>query len=296
MGFRVLLTEHQSPLGAAVLKGFEAHSLPVVTAEALDGRSLNQLCEQLHPSVIVHPLLATAGQGLESARQLSRYSQATGCPLLYLSSHEVFGIGQQGNGLTESDPPIPDTAAGQIFYEAEQLLASCEHRVVIRLPWITDMPDGPLERLCQTLIYTRECVVCDSWRGSPVLIEDVVRLLLAMVRQILYGAQNWGYFHLHASDYCSEAELADHVSRILQKAGYETSPIFIGPLEQRFMASNGWLKGQRCTNNFGFQFRSWRQGIKSRVFEWLERETAAGRLAPAAVETRNPGSLALPYE
>lgn len=296
MGFRVLLTDHQSPLGAALLKGFEAQSLPVITADNLGAKSLYQLCQQTQPAVVVHRAHDPEGDSLAVAQSLAHFCQEANAVLICLSSHEVFGVAQQSSALAEMDIPEPDTEIGQDIYRVEQSLAICEQTIVLRLPWLLDVPGGVLDRLCQTLIYMPECVVSDSWRGSPVLMEDVVRIVLAMVQQVLCGAQNWGCFHLHASDQCSEAELADHVARVLQKAGYEVSPIFLGPLSQRFFVSNGWIKGHRCTNNFGFQHRSWRQGIKSRVQEWLDAEMAAGRLAPAASSVESSAGTALPQE
>lgn len=293
MGLRILLTEHLSPLGAALLKGFEAQSLPVVTADAQEAESLSLLCEQLQPTVIVHLAQGPGEASLPVAQALAHFCQTGNSVLIYLSSHEVFGMAQQSSARTEMDIPEPDTAEGRGILMVEQSLSVCEKKIVLRLPWLLDIPGGLLDRLCHTLIYMPECVVSDSWRGSPVLIEDVVRILSAMVQQVLCGAQNWGYFHLHASDQCSEAELADHVARVLQKAGYEVSPIFLGPLSQRFIMSNGWIRGHRCTNNFGFQYRSWRQGIKSWVQEWLGAEVAAGRLVPAA---SNAAGTALPQE
>jgi dTDP-4-dehydrorhamnose reductase len=295
VGFRVLLTDHQSSLGAALLRGFEVHSLPLVTANTLEPQALSSLCEQLQPAVIVHPAHIPADENLLIVQALGHFCRERGATLIYLSSHEVFGVAQHG-ALAESDTPEPDTETGRGFFAAEQSLESCERKIILRLPWLLDVPNGLLDRLCQALIYSRECVVSDSWRGSPVLIEDVVRMLLAMVQQVICGAANWGCFHLHASDHCSEAELADHVARVLQKAGCEVGTISLGPVAQRFIAANGWIKGQRCTNNFGFQYRSWRQGIKSRIHEWLEREIAAGRLTPAVSSVNSSAGAGLAQE
>src|SRR5690606_26166916 len=133
------------------------------------------------------------------------------------------------------------------LFAKEQALLQWRKSIIIRLPWMLDRPDGLLHRICEALVYRGECVVSDAWRGSPVFIEDVNRLVLAMVQQIFCEAQNWGVFHLHASDSCSEAELADHVARLIQKAGYDVGIIALGSLDQRFTRFSGWLKGQRCT-------------------------------------------------
>jgi dTDP-4-dehydrorhamnose reductase len=282
VAFKVLLTENISPLGAALLRGFEAHSLPVVTPENAEDLPLQM---ELHrPAVIINPQSISVAAGardlVAQAHALFELSRLNSSALIHFSTHQVFGATQYGAALSEVDPPLPDDAYGRELLRQEEVLALWERSLIVRLPWVLDFPGGILESMCQAMLYGEECVVSDVWRGSPIFIEDAVRLTLAMIQQIQCGASNWGRFHLHSSDSCSEAELADHIARLLQKQGYEPGTIALAAIEQRFIASNGWLKGQRCTNNFGFQYRSWRQGIKVRVMEWLEEEIKIGRLAP----------------
>lgn len=283
MGFKVLLTEHLSPLGSALLRGFEAQSLSVVSSGGFDAQSLREQVELHQPAIIINPqsLASGPGQGLvEQGHALLELSRLHDSVLIHFSTHHVFGAGQYGAPLSESDAPLPEDSYGRELLAQEAILSHWERSLIVRLPWLLDGPEGILDAMCRALIYRGECVVSDAWRGSPVFIEDAVRVTLAMVQQILCGAANWGVFHLHSSDSCSEAELADHIARLLQKQGYDVGSIALGTQEQRFIASNGWLKGSRCTNNFGFQYRSWRQGVKARVSDWLESEVKAGRLTP----------------
>jgi len=283
VAFKVLLTEHLSPFGSALLRGFEAHSMSVVGVD--DPDDLSRQVEIHKPVIIISPpsLGADVDQQdlVAQAHKLFELSRLNESALIHFSSHHVFGPGQYGVGLVEKDSPVPEDAYGRQLLAQEEIIAHWEKSVIVRLPWVLDLPGGVLESMCHTMLYESECVVSDVWRGSPIFIEDVVRLAVAMSQQILCGAGNWGYFHLHSSDSCSEAELADHIARLLHKQGYEVGAIALAAVEQRFISSNGWLKGQRCTNNFGFQYRSWRQGIKARVLDWLETEIKAGRLAPA---------------
>lgn len=284
MGFKVLLTEHNSPLGSALLRGFEAHSLSVVSSGGFDAQTLREEVELHQPAIIINPqsLAMRAGQNLEEqGHTLLELSRRHNSVLIHFSSHYVFGASQFGLALSEADTPVPEDPYGAELWTQEKILKHWDRSLVVRLPWLLDGSDGILESMCNALLYRGECIVSDAWRGAPIFIEDAVRLTLAMVQQILCGASNWGIFHLHSSDSCSEAELADHIARLLQKQGYEVGSIALASLEQRFISSNGWLKGSRCTNNFGFQYRSWRQGIKVRVAEWLENEIKAGRLTPA---------------
>lgn len=284
MGFKVLLTEHLSPLGSALLRGFEAHSLSVVSSSGFDAQALREEVELHQPAIIINPqsLATRSGRNLvEQGHALLELSRLHNSVLIHFSTHHVFGAGQYGTALSETDTPLPEDSYGVELLAQEAILRHWERSLIVRLPWLLDGPDSILEAMCRALLYSGECVVSDAWRGAPIFIEDAVRVTLAMVQQVLCGAANWGVFHLHSSDSCTEAELADHIARLLQKQGYEVGSIALATLEQRFIASNGWLKGLRCTNNFGFQYRSWRQGVKGRVAEWLDGEIKAGRLAPA---------------
>lgn len=284
VGFKVLLTEHLSPLGSALLRGFEAHSLSVVSGGEFNTESLREQVDLHQPAVIINPqsIAFSAGQCLvEQGHTLLELSRLHHSVLIHFSSHHVFGAGQYGAPLSEADIPLPEDSYGRELLAQEAILNHWERSLIVRLPWLLDGPESILDAMCRALLSRGECVVSDAWRGAPVFIEDAVRITLAMVQQILCGASNWGVFHLRSSDSCSEAELADHIARLLQKQGYEVGSIALGAQEQRFISSNGWLKGMRCTNNFGFQYRSWRQGIKGRVSDWLEDEIKAERLAPA---------------
>lgn len=284
MALKVLLTDQHTPLGSALFKELEASSLFVVCASGSDALSLNELADLHKPAVVIDSSVLSTSFDLkhraEFGRNLISICARNESVLVHFSSHKVFGVSQQLSALSESDEPEPDSIVGVALREVERIVMEYERSLIVRLPWVLDDQDGVLDRLCRTLVYGKECVVSDIWKGSPVFIEDAVRLAVAIAYQSLCGANNWGYFHLRSSDMCSEAELADYISRIVQKAGYQVAPLMLAPVEQRFIKSNGWLKGVRCTNNFGFQCRSWRQGIKPKVMEWIEGEVKAGRLAP----------------
>lgn len=284
VGFKVLLTEHQSPLGAALLRGFETCSLSVASSDEFDAQTLREQVALHQPAIIINPqsLAPHSGPNLvDQGHLLLELSRLHSSVLIHFSSHHVFGIGQYGAALSELDTPLPDDSYGRELLAQETIISHLERSLIVRLPWVLDGSSGILAAMSRALLYEDECVVSDAWRGAPVFIEDAVRITLAMVQQILCGASNWGTFHLHSSDNCAEAELADHIARLLQKQGYKVGSVALGALEQRFIASNGWLKGVRCTNNFGFQHHSWRQGMKARVVDWLEEEMKAGRLTPA---------------
>jgi dTDP-4-dehydrorhamnose reductase len=283
VAIKILLAGHQSPIGLALLKSFEIQSLPVVLLHSLDAVDMPAQLASAQPSIVVNALThsqLTSEERWQGSSLIADYCRLNQAALIHLSSHEVFGVSQYGLTGAESDEPEPDTPTGQEFLRTEQYALQVPRTLVVRVPWLLDGRGGLLERLCEELVFAEECVVCDNWRGTPVYTDELARLVLALVQQLLCGAENWGIFHLHSSDHCSEAELADHLRRLLQKEGYVVAPVLLATQEHRLIPSNGWLKGQRCNTNFGFQYRTWCQGVKRRVQHWLAEQIEQGRITP----------------
>ncbi len=278
MAYRILVTEGQSPIGAALCKALENFTYMTICPVAgkvdwQDAASVRALLTEAEPDVVVNTLLWANADlqalPMDVATVVAVFKELK-VRMVHLSSHEVFSTQEQIEPLSETAQAAPDSPRGNLFHGVEQLLTAQDRCLVLRLSWLLDWPNGILDQVCHGLLNGNEFPVTDAWRASPTQIGDVVRVIVAMIHQILCGAENWGVFHLHASDSCSEAELTDLVKRILQKELRTKLPeLVVVPAAHRRIHSNGWLAGVRCTNCFGVQLRSWRQGIKSRVLAWL---------------------------
>lgn len=289
MAFKILITECQSALGGALFKGFENFSLSIISPQFscedwCDEAKVETYLESQRPAVIVNTSTVTAdaicGVSGDPASVLSKVCAAMDLTLIHLSSHLVFDVAQQGGEvLSEQDEPQPQSQLGQELRRAEVAAQTVPRSIVLRLPWLLDSPDGIIYGAANALLKPETIKVSDAWRGTPVFVDDVVRVIIAIVQQILCGAENWGVLHFHSSDSCSEAEFIDYVARVLHRKGCSVAPISVTKTEQRIFPGNGWLVGHRCTNSFGVQFRSWRQGTKRKIEQWLEVEVAAGRVA-----------------
>ncbi len=279
MAFRILLTECASPLGAALLTCFETANYSIVcpgigSFEWGDVDRVRAFLEEVEPALIINTLAWTRQPADAIMLQhvaLSEASLSASLPVIHLSSHEVFPTEVQDGAVDECQEPKPDTSAGQTFLAAEQAVARVPRHILLRLPWLIDGQDALLESLCERLTQEQEFCLTDAWRGCPLQVAEAARVVLAMVHQVLCGAENWGVFHLHSSDHCSEAELADLAARALRKLGYKTATVVIVGRQARWLRTNGWLTGTHCTNKFGIQLRSWRQGIKTQIQAWAER-------------------------
>lgn len=289
MGFKILLTENTSAVGAALFKALENHPHQVICPdyglwEWCDEQHVLDLLDSSCPTVVINPLHCFAQQAAaEEARfyqLLASLCAARDLTVIHLSSSRVFGAAQQtGVGAaSETLTPEPDTVLGQALRQAELAFAQARRSIILRMPWLLDAEPGPISEAGRALC-TREAVIAsEHWRAAPVYVEDVVRGVIAMLQQILCGAENWGIFHLHSSDVCSEVELVDCVARQLSHFDLKLGSVAASVGDERFFEGNGWLQGSRCTNEFGIQRRSWRKGIKAKVHAWVKEEVRAGRL------------------
>lgn len=289
VGFKILLTENTSVVGAALFKALENHPYSLICPDYqlqdwCDEQRVLDLLEPSSPAVIINPLHCFEPQAVAEEpclyQALASVCAQRDLTVIHLSSSLVFGVAQQAEfgAAGESLTPEPDTDLGQALRQAELAFAQAHRTIILRLPWLLDGESGMIAEACKAL-STRETVVAsEQWRVAPVYVEDVVRTCVAMVQQILCGAENWGVYHLHSSDACSEAEFIGCIARHLTHFKKDLAAIALGAGEERFFPGNGWLEGSRCTNDFGTQRRSWRKGIKAKVRTWVKDEVEAGRL------------------
>ncbi len=298
MAYRILVTESQSPLGEALCKALDNFTYTTINASASridwgNAERVRALLQESRPDIVINTLM-WPGNGeseLPDLRKAMNAFEEAGVAVIHLSSHEVFPTSFQKQALPENAQPCPDSPRGNQHLAAEKAALRLQNSIVLRLPWLVDWPGGILDTVCDGLISDEGFAASDAWYGSPSQISDVVRVVVAMVHQVLCGAENWGVFHLHTNDFCSEAEFVDLVKRILQKELKRTVADYtVVPLEKRFIATNGWLAGSRCTDCFGIQLRSWRQGIKTRVINWLKLATQSGKLTVETEQTVAPSS------
>lgn len=282
MAFKVVVFHPDSHFGSVATSAFRERGCDVISLSETELTTLqtDSWLAECRAQLVIAPLF-TCSEAV--VRALVATCAEFQVPLLVLTGHEPFnGLVNEGP-WKESDLPEPKTPEGEAQLNMERLVLAHARSIILRLPWVVDDPADPLLfRFTDALLAGGRLMVCDRWRGTAVDTQDVVRVVFAMALQVVCGAENWGVYHMHSSDDCSEAEFADYLSRILSKAGAtELAEIVTVAQEHRFIRSNGWLAGHRCTNDFGVQLRSWRQGIKAKALDRLsEHSKATGSAKP----------------
>lgn len=284
-------------MGEALYAAFENENFLLVCPE--DGAvdwcnedAVKTVIQQSRPAVIVNTLSISPAWSLKpkAATTLADVCKSFDSTVIHLSSHEVFGSHLPSEPYGESHTPVPTTDLGIAQLEAENRFSLVARAIVFRVSWLLDAPDGLLAELCRMLLQQDQINTTDQWRGSPVFIDCAATAIVAIIKQILCGAENWGVFHYHASDSCSEAELADLLTRLLSKEGKQVAQANIVPVDQRLMTCSGWMEGRRCTDDFGVQLRSWRKGVKAKVLAWL---AVQAEQAPLFASTENEAKSSL---
>lgn len=287
---KLLLTDSTNALGAALERELERESFSAVlsSADALDWTRPEPVAEciqSLQPDVVINTLGWAACPTPDQLNLLSKAAAnlAAACqhgsiPLIHYSSYRVFGSDNKSRH-SEKDEPQPNSEAGRCFLAAEQALAELPQHIVLRLSWVLGSEgDNQLTRLLDQLMTGEPVPVYTRLRGAPTAYSDAARVAVAMAKQVLCGAENWGVMHYCSSDACTHADLADHVVRSLQQLDLLTQAPNLERIEQTPESEpvSAVLSCQRARDGFGIQARSWRPSLMPLIKRWKrEREATA---------------------
>ncbi len=290
---KILITDAYSPIGKAIFNAFENTAYTVLAPETDsfnwdDSEALTELLRDSQIDVVINTTgwLETPDVGhqlllVSAAKSLAKAAAAVDCVVIHLSSYRVFG-GENKSSYDELDKPFPLGPAGRAFLEAERAFErDLEKHICLRVSWVLDIVgESVFRRLLQDLVVDGPRLeVTHQRRGSPISTTEIGRVILAMVNQLLCGADNWGVFHLSSGDPCSSAEFAEAVADILEREGALKREWCVESLSEEALASQGEpdsaaLTVRRCRDNFGYQIRSWRQGLTGLVRNWLAEQTS----------------------
>ncbi|MBX2859058.1 MAG: NAD(P)-dependent oxidoreductase, partial [Cellvibrionaceae bacterium] len=218
---------------------------------------------------------------LQGAKILSDTCAEFGVPLIQLSSYASFGTDYATEAIKEDLAPCDVKAdskdtLGTFYRDLEQIAAQHAQHMLLRLPWKLDFGDDCLlAKTIPNLIYGEALKVSSYCCGSVVTKKFLAQVLSACIKQILCGAENWGAFNFRNSEYFSEAEFVDALSRLLEQEftiQVNTPELYSEAGQPRLMSGSANLEAQRLTNNFGILFPAWRVGFKNTARTWMQTQ------------------------
>jgi dTDP-4-dehydrorhamnose reductase len=283
MRMRLMLLGGGSALGQSLIaKGAEediGFLAPRPPAAAWDAASLTQLLDDTRPDVVVNLAFyydwfqnskvdeARLAEQQEAVERLAELCQHHGIILLQPSSYRVFD-GARVTAYGEADEPQPLGPLGQALLEMEQVVrALCPRHVILRTGWILDdSRDGVLGRFLHRLETGEPLELADDRRGNPCPVDDVARVILAILKQLDCTAPLWGTYHYGAQE--ATTVLALGQCMVAEARNLRTLP----PAEIIALAhaacadasvepQHGVLACKKILNTYGVKPRAWRAGL-----------------------------------
>ncbi|MES2673900.1 MAG: sugar nucleotide-binding protein [Pseudomonadota bacterium] len=284
MPYKILITDIVNPLGCALEHDLEREHCKLFFPSAvdlnwMDSGAVNLYIAALKPDVVVNTL--GWGDSLNAEQQallplvaanVAYACASLGVPLLHFSSYKVFGNDHKSSH-SEKDVPAPLGSVGQAFFAAEQAIEhSSAKAVVLRLGWVIgSYGDNIFTRLLELICAQQAIQANTRLRGAPTLLSDVARVAVAVVKQIVSGAENWGVMHYCSGDALTEAEFGELLVQLLaqqQLLGQDVNFTLYDqvPADEPISAVLGC---RRIRDGFGVQVRPWRPSLLPLVKQWF---------------------------
>lgn len=238
--------------------------------------SVHSFFQKKSPSVVISLMTVPGDHApVSSLKNIAAVCGEMTIPILHQSSYWAIEPEHGRDEVLES-LSFEQHPGHAEFANFERIAASVPKHIILRSSWILDGDSaGLFAGLVPALLDAQEgLVVSDHDFGAPVSCAYICDAMVALIQQVLTGSDNWGVYHLHSADTCSEAEFCDHLVRQLQKELEVELPfpnVASMDDDRRFFSMNANLIGRRITDDFGVQAPTWRRGFARLLREWLER-------------------------
>lgn len=281
MSFKIIVTDTQSALGRTLEHDLEREQCQLLSPDIHweDALAAREYLALHKPDVVINTLAWEESPSAEQqllmpilAANIATACASVGVPLIHFSSYQVFGADNK-TSHSEKDIPSPLNAVGRAFFAAEQAIEhSAAQFIILRLGWIIgSIGDNHLTRLLTAIQNQQPITLNTRLRGTPTVLSDAVRVCVALVKQIVCGADNWGVMHYCSGDALNEAEFGEQLVQLLaqhqllnQDANFTL--IDTAPADEPASAVLGC---RRVRDAFGVQARSWRPSLLPLVKQWL---------------------------
>lgn len=258
MKILLLGAEHRAARELSALlepSGFELQSIELPSLEeALPEAILEETARAtpdvvfFSPTVPLHRLFFRRRLHLiDAASKLCAALPRENVVLIHLSNARVYD-GKLERAYSEQDRPVPVGDFAKVWRRWEVVIEKqFSQHLILRPSWILQHEGVYLSSELQQVIGDHGAPdKVPNARSNPMSPEDVARMVLALIKQIEVGANNYGVFHIGGSEVLSS-------TRVLEKLAPES---YLRVDEHR-PALNYELNCQKILNAFGIQSRVW---------------------------------------
>ena len=210
------------------------------------------------------------GKFQSTLRYLSEQANTT---LIMISSARVFS-GNKDVPYAETEVPDSTESYAKALIAAESIVLSNPENIVLRTGWLFSGKGDDF--VCRTLGLIQDGVNLaykDDLIGSPTPVSDLVRVILSVVNQGHYGAQNKGVYHYCCAEEISWIRLVEAIlatsSQFDPKAQVEVEAIgdSFPEVQETSAMQRQSLSCRKIFNHFGIKQRPWRSKLRSLVKE-----------------------------
>lgn len=261
--------------------GLRGHSLLVMGIEQCGSDTeLNTLLSSTAFDLVVNTMGFEVGADfnnfpLDAVKQLAELCKMMALPLLQLSSSQVFD-GLDGGRHREDEPATPASRPGALLWQVEEAVRASPKHIILRTgPVFSAQGDNLLTQLIQD--FRRGGIIERSTGGQccPTSVEDIARVVSAIIDQASCGAECWGTYHYSSSDPVSSYQFAETTLAIVSQY-LDTEKLGIS-LEIATAVDSEWprpiLNCDKIRNTFGIKQLPWRSSISSAVKQTFEGES-----------------------
>lgn len=284
---RVLILGGDTPVGYS-LKAFasplQRHEFISVDLEATRWKRERQVKKLLRSSqcdVLLDTRLVTAinssqpvGQpDIERTLWLAQLTEKLGICHFHLSSSRVFS-GSLKRPYRETDRTDPVDDIGRVMVQAEEVLrAELSDPLILRLGRVfAGRRPNSLSTILDRLARGERVVSSDRYRGSPVHVAEVARVVSGMIDQMSVGAGTRGWYH-----YCSLGDTGYYtfVEAVVAIASQfdafaNARELLIDDTDDTQPIINRSLDCTAIRRQFGIQQLSWRDFTARAVRRYIE--------------------------
>ncbi|GGK83675.1 dTDP-4-dehydrorhamnose reductase [Amphritea balenae] len=199
-------------------------------------------------------------------------------PLFHLSSDYVFD-GHYESGYTEEDQASPLGLYGETKWQGEERLRTAlPQHVILRVSWVfSTVGDNYMRRSLQQAREQKCISAVDDRRGCPTSATDIARVIMAMLKQLHNGAENWGTYHYCGAEVTSRYGFTEAVlaaaSQYEKLKAEELKPISSSELcSDAERPASSVLVCTKLLNNFGIRQIPWRSELVVMIREQYQNE------------------------
>lgn len=257
-------------------EGWTADSLAALMAETQPDAVVNLAFYHDWLQSAVADTMRTALQ-LQTVERLAELCQQQGVIFLQPSSYRVFD-GSKATAYGEQDEAHPLGVLGKALWNVEQRVRHlCPRHVILRYGWLLDdSPDGRMARFLRQAERPGELYLADDRRGSPTLVDDAARVMIAVLKQLDCQAPLWGTYHYGGHEATTSLVLGQALLEAAREcATLPATQVVAQAHSQRPDAAeepqHAVLACRKILHAFGIKPRSWRAGLPALLVRYYRR-------------------------